>query len=294
MPDGLRAPDDVAEASWLREEAALPRDRLVRPGLTVGDVVDFHRRPATPPGVVFEPDVVIARPRRSSPVVMHRYQREAPESAAPAPMALFVHGGAWESGHPFMHIRRACLLAGAGWVTATTSYRRLPAARWPDPLDDVMTALDRLVSDAEVIGGDPGRIALIGDSSGGQLALLAAAASSRVRSVACWSPVTDLRRTPAVEGQVARLVGTDGAARAAASPASHVRDGLPPVLTFAGDADDVVPLETLVDYHRLLDAAGVTNRLVVRPGAGHSFDFDPDAWTETYDVAAQFLHDHVG
>lgn len=239
---------------------------------------------------MFEPDVVFARPRRGVTLIMHRYRRE--DANARAPMALFVHGGAWEHGHPYAHIRRACLLAAHGWVTATTTYRRLPQARWPDPLDDVEEALEHLVTRADDIGGDPERLAVVGDSSGAQLAMLVCLRVPGVRAVVTWCPVTDLRSTPALEAAITRLTHDD-AARTDASPVEHAGDGMPPTLSFAGALDEVVPLATIADYHQRLAAAGVANELVVYENAGHAFDFDPVAWTETFTTAREFLETHV-
>ena len=53
------------------------------------------------------------------------------------------------------------------------------------------------------------------------------------------------------------------------SPLTHVRRGLPPILTVHGDADQIVPYDHGVRLHAALEAAGVPNELVTVAGGGH-------------------------
>ena len=53
------------------------------------------------------------------------------------------------------------------------------------------------------------------------------------------------------------------------SPITYVRAGLPPIITFHGDVDDIVPYSQAVRLHASLDKAGVPNQLVTIHGRKH-------------------------
>ena len=55
-----------------------------------------------------------------------------------------------------------------------------------------------------------------------------------------------------------------------ASPVSHVRPDLPPLLIIHGDEDETVPAEISIQFHQALQAAGAPSSLTVYDGAGHS------------------------
>ncbi len=60
---------------------------------------------------------------------------------------------------------------------------------------------------------------------------------------------------------------------AAASPVGQVRPGDPPTFLVHGANDPLVPVSQSEDLAAALTDAGVPNRLVVIPGAGHDLDF---------------------
>lgn len=283
---GDRPRDD--ESTWLAAEMRQPPEREVLPGLTVGELIAFHQRPPTPPGWVFEPSVAYARPTPGPPLAVHVYHPADPDVRRPA--VVFVHGGGWTEGHPFSQIRRAALMAANGWVSMTITYRRATEARWPAQLDDVCSAVAWVRRKAGELGVDERRIALCGASAGGQLAALAGLDPSLgLAGTVLWYPVTDLVATPAIARQVELLTGGDPARIAAASPIANVVAQGSPTLTFAGQTDDIVPIETVRAFHGALDDAGVRNRLVEFAHAGHAFDFDPVLWTSTFEQAVTFL-----
>lgn len=261
-------------------------DRMIFPTLSMGELVEFHRRPPTPDGWRFEPSVAYAAaPGR--PLVLHLYRPS--DEGGSRPGVLFIHGGGWTGGHPFSHIRRAALMASRGWITATMTYRRAAEAGWPAQLDDVRAALAWIRSNGS-LGLDHERIAVCGDSAGGQLAALAALDPTLdVAASVLWYPITDLRHLPTLQAEVDLLTAGDAGVAVEASPLSHVHSAAPPILTFAGEADLTVPIDSVRRFHRSLDAAGVDNVLVVRPGAGHAFDFEPASWSETFETATSFL-----
>ncbi|WP_284310634.1 alpha/beta hydrolase [Labrys miyagiensis] len=94
---------------------------------------------------------------------------------AGAPSLMYLHGGGWLFGSPETHeeiCRRIANLAGA--VVAAPDYRLAPEAPFPSGLEDCADALRYLHRNASRLGLDPRRIAVGGDSSGGNLAAVLA------------------------------------------------------------------------------------------------------------------------
>ncbi|QKX17824.1 alpha/beta hydrolase [Microbulbifer sp. YPW1] len=98
-----------------------------------------------------------------------------PESAgadARRPAVLLVHGGGWRSGNQTLQEPMAIYLANRGFVTATVEYRLSVEARYPAGVQDVKAALGWLRNHADEYGIDPQRVAILGASSGAQMATL--------------------------------------------------------------------------------------------------------------------------
>ena len=300
------------DETWLNELTQLPPDRQVAPGLTVADLASFHARPPTPSSCVLESNVVYTTIGRTGrPLQLDVYRHI--DAGAPRPGVLFIHGGSWSEGHRYAHIKRACVLAAKGWVGATMSYRLAPGAKWPSPLLDVRSALAWMRSRATWLGLDPDRLVVAGNSAGGHLAAMAVLTeephpaqtvshpvgqrqrSPLVAAAGLWYPITDLAAVPALQHEVKALLGRRWRKLLGpASPLNYVSAGAPPIITFHGAADEIVPVSSAVRFHQALDAAQVHNELHVYPGAGHAFDFHPRLWTETLTKFEDFLRPVVG
>lgn len=97
------------------------------------------------------------------------------EKAGPAPAILFLHGGGWTIGSIDTHDRlMRCLAAATGWPVLGIDFRLAPEHPFPAALDDSLAAFAWLSGRAGQLEVDPARIALVGDSSGGNLALATA------------------------------------------------------------------------------------------------------------------------
>ena len=103
-------------------------------------------------------------------------RRYAPRNAqAPLPVLLFFHGGGWVGFDLDTHdplCRDLC--ARSGYLVISVDYRLAPEYPFPAGVHDCLDALGWLVQNAGMLGADPERIVVGGDSAGGNLAAVVA------------------------------------------------------------------------------------------------------------------------
>jgi acetyl esterase len=115
----------------------------------------------------------------------HRLDVLRPRGAeTPLPVYVYFHGGGWTSGDKAPLTRYCASQARAGeghdgMVVVNVNYRRAPRFRMEHMLQDANAALAWVHEHIPALGGDPDRIVLGGDSAGGQISALLAAAMGR-------------------------------------------------------------------------------------------------------------------
>ena len=99
----------------------------------------------------------------------------APAGRGPHPVLVFYHGGGWVIGDLYTHdgICRSIVNA-AGCAVASVDYRLAPEFKYPVAVDDSYAGLQWVVAHAARLGLDPARVAVGGDSAGGNLAAVMA------------------------------------------------------------------------------------------------------------------------
>ena len=131
---------------------------------------------------------------------------------------LYIHGGGWIMGSPKTHDKLAKQCAAEGYLTINLDYRLAPENPFPAGLDDCVFAAKWIASNAKRWNGDATRLAIGGDSAGGNLtaatlvALSSDASAPKARAGALIYGVFDfpalLERTknnPMLEGMAQRL-----------------------------------------------------------------------------------------
>jgi acetyl esterase len=209
---------------------------------------------------------------------------------ARAPLVVYFHGGGWLLGSIDSHDGICRSLANAsGAVVLNVGYRLAPEARFPAAVDDALAATRWAHANALALGADPGRIAVAGDSAGGNLAAvicqdLRDAGESIVRFQLLIYPVTtadlSIGWDVAYEGcflyrdelrwhQEHYLASAGDARSPRVSPLLGDATGLPPAAIQAAECDPLHPQAER--YRDLLAAAGVPVAFRCYPGMIHGY-----------------------
>ncbi|MDQ0935057.1 alpha/beta hydrolase [Streptomyces turgidiscabies] len=124
-----------------------------------------------------------------------------PDSPGPHPILLFLHGGGWVLGslEGYDGVARD-LSVHADCLVVSVGYRLAPDSCFPAAVEDALTVAKWAMRTGESYGGDTGRLAVAGDSAGGNLsAVLVNELPGRFRAQALLYPATDqTRKHPSV------------------------------------------------------------------------------------------------
>jgi acetyl esterase len=247
-------------------------------------------------GVGTVPDDVTMREASADGVPVRIYTPGG-DSATARPVVVYIHGGGWTIGcatdyDPLTRV----LAAEVGAVVVSVDYRLAPEHPHPAAVDDCWTALQWVVAHAAEFGADPERIAVAGDSAGGNLsAVMAQMAAERggpgLALQALLYPVTDcdLDRASYIENAKGLFLervsmhyffdcycgGIDNATAPLVSPlratnlAALASRGIAPALVITAEFD---PLRDEGNaYAEALRAAGVAVEATEYPGMIHGF-----------------------
>jgi len=234
------------------------------------------------------------------------------------PAVLLIHGGGWYSGDKAESTALGQRLTALGFTCFALNYRLTPAFRHPAQVQDCARAARWVRAHAAGYAVDPARLGAWGDSAGAHLALMLGVIqpdgfpdktdpnrrlSARVQCVVDFYGPAEFRspaRWPLVALRAAHSFfggWPDGRSKLAAdaSPAAHVTAAASPTLLVHGERDILVPLQQSELMKAALDKAGVENRFITVPGAGHNLQgASAETINETNAIAAQWLKNHLG
>jgi acetyl esterase/lipase len=216
----------------------------------------------------------------------------------PAPVLLFVPGGAWVQGTRVLQGHTLLSrLVKQGWVCLTMDYRVSPVHRWPRHIADVNAAIAWTRANVDQYGGDRDFVAIAGCSAGGHLAALAGLtpgdpafrgelderADTTVDAVVGiygrydWQDRSTATRKN-FQAFLERVVVRRSQSRhpevfAAASPLARIHEDAPPFFLIHGEQDTIIPVDEARRFRAALRAVSRNPvEYVEIPRAGHAFD----------------------
>ena len=205
-------------------------------------------------------------------------------SVAPYPLVVYVHGGGWHSGDKTGSLlgHYAPSLVAQGIAVASINYRLVPRAIFPAQSDDVACALSYLRDNSAKYNLDGSRLALFGDSAGGELVTYATLADQyqaepwhkSLKAVVDFYGIADL--TAVVPGghldKITHAYLGSGYAHyiKTANPVSYYPAKTPPFLIIHGTNDHNVPITQSQALATHLVKSGPVSLISVR-SAGHGF-----------------------
>ena len=241
-----------------------------------------------------------ASPHRPGPVVegnlrvefagfsptIREYLPPKPNECPPVVFALY--GGAWQRGSAGNDASLNRALAGRGYEVFALEYRHAPAYRFPAALQDIEREIDWVMQRPARRNCAAPRAALLGHSSGGELALVAAYTRPKIQAVVSYSGPIDLEQAYRFPPQPdpldvrailrAYLGASPASARdayRAASPLMHVRAHLPPTLLIYAGRDHIVDIRAALALRAALQAHGDEVTFLRLPWAEHGFEAVP-------------------
>ncbi len=229
-----------------------------------------------------------------------------------SPAIIFIHGGAWRSGDRGDYLPYLLDYAKKGYVTITISYRLVKQAKFPAAAQDVNCGINWVFQHAEEYGINPERIALLGGSAGGHLAMLIGYSrkeglfnedcemenSGDIKAIVNFYGPVDLTTPYAISTyQVKDFLNTTYEENPeifkAASPGTYISSDDPPTITFQGTIDALVPYSQADSLDVWLQRAGVPHDYHLLKGWPHSMDVAKEVNEYCQFYIDRFLEEHL-
>ena len=194
------------------------------------------------------------------------------------PTIVFFFGGGWTGGTPTQFYEQSEYFASRGMIAISAEYRTKSKHNTTpfECVKDGKSAVRWLRGEGLKIGVDPDRIVASGGSAGGHVAACTGVIegyeeqgenlniSSKPNAMILFNPVLDTTKKgygwKKMNGQETVI-----------SPVHQIKEGIPPTLTFHGDADKIVPYENAARFDSLMRNSGNKSILITAQGENHGF-----------------------
>jgi acetyl esterase len=232
-----------------------------------------------------------------------------PTTGTDLPVVVYFHGGGFIAGNISVSEEpNRALAADTGAIVVAASYRLAPEHPFPAATDDTFAALQWVAANIATYGGDPTRIAVMGDSAGGNLAAVAA---QRARDEGGPALVGQVLVYPVIDSEAqlpsrsefgsgyiisaadldsfwgGYLGSPEDAANPLATPSlASSLTGLPPALVLSTECE--VARDEIEAYGKQLAAAGVETEAIRFDGLAHGV-----YWMSGAVPRSQELHDAI-
>src|SRR3954470_84781 len=190
-----------------------------------------------------------------------------PAAKSPAPVQVFVHGGAWKNFTKDDYSFPADAYVPAGIHTVVLNFSNVPAVRLPEMADQVRRGIEWVYRNAASFGGDPERFYLSAHSSGAHLAALALQKDKYVKAATLVSGPYYLE--PVVLSARSSYVKLSPEEVLEMSPGLHAERMTCPVIVGYAESDTDEFRRQSEEFAASLEKAGRLQRVIRFPGVNH-------------------------
>jgi len=247
-----------------------------------------------------------------------------PESfQRPVPAVLLIHGGGWKIGDKADKREQniGSTLASNGYAVFSINYiLQKPAIKdeqgkvitpaskvWPQNFYECKTALRYMKKEAATYGIDSSKIAVMGGSAGGHLAMLVGATqhvedlnsgglyteqNNDIRCIINLYGIHDLRKFKGNSPFFGATKEETEENLTKASPKTYFGKDTQPILILHGNADKIVGIEMAYDLVKILQEKEIPHKFVEVPGAPHTFHLQPKEM-DLRPIVLEFLRENL-
>ena len=230
----------------------------------------FNIKEAMDGGVKKEADIAYADGQRKK---LDIYQPE--DLSEPAPVVMFIYGGAWRAGDRFEYEFVGRALAANGFVVVVPDYRLWPEAKYPDFLDDNAQAMKWVEDNIAGYGGDNTRFFLAGHSAGAYNAVMLSLDGSFRQEYGTTMPIRAVAGLsgpynfyPFEYGEVRETFG-EAPNPEGTQPVNLITAETPPMFLASGDNDPIVRRQNTEVLAERLRGQGIWVTEKYYEGFGH-------------------------
>jgi len=268
-------------AIMFSEDASAQSFWYMKP-LDVRDLINekIFAIPAEKPEIHNVEDITIKHLERTTALRIYM-----PKESENLPIILLIHGGAWVAGNLDTHDNMARYLCKKGQaLVVSVGYLNSPEGKFPLPLEQCYDSLLWIAGHAREFHADPSRLAVVGDSAGGNMAAALCLLARNRKGPAIdlqvlINPAPDLTGNGTIEPQSDELDPVRWyATQYVADPndvnnpyvspiKAKVLTDLPPALIILAEKDDL--RKDGQRYADRLIAAGIPTNVYIQWGIGH-------------------------
>ena len=225
--------------------------------------------------VFIKPEKVLYKSTKQGNLNLYFYRPLDLEKSKTYNCIIFFHGGGWNSGDYKQFERQSMYFASRGMIAISAEYR-IKNKHGTTPIqamEDAKSAIRFLRLNAKSFFINPNRIAAAGGSAGGHLAAVTAnidlfdnvnedlGISSKPNLLVLYNPVIDFGSR--------KWLWIDNPSDA--SPVHNISKGSPPTIILTGTNDKIVPVETIMNYKKIMESVGSRCDVILYDGAEHAF-----------------------
>ncbi|MDP7006496.1 MAG: alpha/beta hydrolase [Phycisphaerales bacterium] len=227
-------------------------------------------------------------------------------SVGSLPVVIFIHGGGWIEGRRQDGLRSIKMFAKGGYFAMTIDYRLAGQGGFPDAVHDCKAAIRFVRKNADELGINPDKIALVGFSAGGYLSTLVGVSSGNnlldgsingtdiTTEVTCVGSINGTVMPQRAKG-IGKKIYEQWALRDKETklentlPITYLDKSDPPIYLLCGEEDSICPVELTKEFTGFLETNNIDCKLEIIEGANHLIA-DPSA----YLGLLQFIDKHLG